>query len=184
MPRLSFAVVLAFTAATPCLAETVSVRNTHLCCGGCASGAKSALSDVEGVSGASADVNAKVISFEAKDMEAAKRGLRALADGGFYGNAAYGKKAIDYPSPNVKKGQKANTFVLGGLHLCCGACVSASQKALTSVKNVTVIDIDRNEQTIKVSGDGVLVQDAIDALNKAGFYGKPVSEKKSEPKED
>lgn len=181
MPRLSILAVLTLVAA-PCLAETVSVRNTHLCCASCSAGAKAALSDVEGVSGVNCDLNAKVIAFEAKDAKAAKKGVEALADGGFFGAAVYGKEKLPYPSPKIKKGQKSNSFLLTGLHLCCGACVTASQKALTSVKGVTVIDIDRNEETIQVNGDGVLVQDAIDALNKAGFYSKLASPKKSAKK--
>lgn len=183
MIKNSFLLVAVLATVSSALrAETVTVRDTHLCCGGCATGAEGALADVKGVTDAAADVNAKVVSFEADDMEAAERGLRALADAGFYGTAAYGKKKIAYPTPKIPKGAKSNAFVLGGLHLCCGACVTATQKALADVKGVAVIDIDRNEETIKISGDGVLIQDAIKALHRAGFYGSPVTKKKPAPK--
>ncbi|MDA1051821.1 MAG: heavy metal-associated domain-containing protein [Planctomycetota bacterium] len=168
---LLVATLFAF-AASPAHSATVAVRGTHLCCGGCQAGAEEALSEVEGISDVSADVNTKVISYKAASDKAAAAGIEALAAAGFYGTATHGAKKLAYPDSGAKKGMKANSLLLTGLHLCCTACVTSSQKALVDVKGVSLIDIDRNEQTIKLTGDSIDVPEAIAALNKAGFFCK------------
>jgi copper chaperone CopZ len=128
------------------------------------------LSEVEGISEISCDVNTKVISYKAANEKAATDGIEALAAAGFFGTATHGEKKLAYPDSGAKKGMKANSLLLTGLHLCCTACVTASQKALEEVKGVSLIDIDRNEETIKLTGDAIDVPEAIAALNKAGFF--------------
>ena len=152
--------------------DKVTVKGVHLCCGSCLSAANDALEDIEGVSGGSSDLNSKIVSFTATDAAAAKRGLEALAKEGFFGTAFLNGKEIDYPESGVKRGATSNTFTLEGIHLCCTSCVTASQKALQDVRGVKVIDIDRNERTIKLTGDNISVYEAVSALNKAGFYVK------------
>ncbi len=150
----------------------VSVKGVHLCCGGCQEIADAALSDVEGVSDISCDLNTKVISFKAENDKAAEAGIKALAEAGFFGTATHDAKKLKYPESGAKEGTTSNSIVLTGVHLCCTACVTASQDALKDVKGVTLIDIDRNERTIKLTGDTIGVPEAIAALNKAGFYGR------------
>lgn len=162
----SFALV---AAAVP-QSGTVSVKGVHLCCGGCQSIADAALSEVQGISGISCDLNTKVISFKPDSDKTAEAGIKALAKAGFYGTATHDKKALTFPDSGAKKGAKSNSVVMTGVHLCCTACVTASQKALENVKGVTLIDIDRNEKTIKLTGDAIVIPDAVAALNKAGFY--------------
>ena len=60
---------------------TVTIRNAHLCCGGCVDGAKSALDGVDGVSDVKADVNSKSIIFTAKSEKAATAAPAAPAAG-------------------------------------------------------------------------------------------------------
>ena len=126
--------------------------------------------DTDGITDISADLNTKVVSFKAKDQKSAEAGIKALAKAGFFGAATYKGKSLKYPDSGAKDGAKANTVSLKGIHLCCTACVTASQKALQSVKGVTLIDIDRNEETIKLTGDAISVKAAVTALNKSGFY--------------
>ena len=149
---------------------SVSVKGVHLCCGGCQSIAEDALSDLDGVTSTSADLNTKVISFKAADKKAAEAGIKALAEAGFFGTATFNKEPLEFPTSGAKKGAKANTITLTNVHLCCTACVTASQQSLQTVRGVNVIDIDRNEETIKLTGDGISILEAIGALNKAGFY--------------
>jgi copper chaperone CopZ len=167
---LLFIVSSVLLASSATYAGTVSVKGPHLCCGGCQTIADAALSEVDGVSNISCDLNTKVISYKAESDKAAEAGIKALAGAGFFGTATHDKKPLKYPVSGAKKGMKANTILLSGVHLCCTACVTASQKALEGVKGVTLIDIDRNEKTIKLTGDAIGVPDAIAALNKAGFY--------------
>jgi len=125
---------------------------------------------VDGVSKISCDLNTKVISYQADSDKSAAAGIKALAEAGFYGTASHDKKRLKYPVSGAKKGTKSNSIMLSGVHLCCTACVTASQKALEEVKGVTLIDIDRNEKTIKLTGDAIGIPEAIAALNKAGFF--------------
>lgn len=160
-------VVLATSSPAP---EVVSVKGVHLCCGGCQSRAESAFDGIKGISDVSADLNTKVISFKVTDPQVADEGIKALAKAGFFGTATYKGKSLKYPDSGAQKGAKANTLSLKGVHLCCTACVTASQKALQNVKGVTLIDIDRNDEVIKLTGDAIPVEDAVAALNKAGFF--------------
>ena len=86
-------------------AATVTVRSVHLCCGACVEGAKAALDGIEGVSEVKADVNSKSVVFNAKSEKAAQKGIEALADHGFFGKAAFGKKDLVFPDVGAKKGE-------------------------------------------------------------------------------
>ena len=51
--------------------------------------------------------------------------------------------------------------------------------------NIKSIDIDRKEGTLTLSGKDIVVADALNSLNKGGFYGsltKPVAAKPVEKK--
>jgi len=153
-------------------AGTVTVKGVHMCCGGCQAIAEEALSDLAGVDKVVCDLNTKGIEFTATDEKAVKAGIVALAEAGFHGKADHDKKPLTFPESGAKKGKKANSVLLSGVHLCCTACVTASHKALIEVKGVTVIDIDRNAKTIKLTGDAMDTLEVVDALNRAGFYGQ------------
>jgi len=153
-------------------AGTVSVRGVHLCCGGCVTGAKDALDGIDGVSDVKADVNSKSVVFAAKNAKAAQKGIEALADHGFFGKAAFGKKDLAFPDLGVKKGEKRDTITFTGVHLCCAACKKAAHEALTKLDGLNSMEIDASEGKIKISGGGLVVQDSVDLLQKAGFYGK------------
>lgn len=162
--------VCALIAAAAPRTSIVQVKGVHLCCGGCLGIADDALSEVDGVSAASSDLNTKVITFTVADQKSAEAGIQALAKAGFFGTATLDKMPLKYPESGAKQGEKSNSFVLQGIHLCCTSCVTASQKALEDLDGVTLIDIDRNEKTIKLTGSSIGVPEAVAALNKAGFY--------------
>ncbi len=164
------------------LAGTVAVKGVHMCCGGCQAIAEDALTDLEGVGNIVCDLNTKAIEFDAADAKAAATGISALAEAGFHGKAVHDKKPLAFPSSGAKKGAKSNAVLLTGVHLCCTACVTASHKALIEVKGVTVIDIDRNAKSIKLTGDAMDTLEVVEALNRAGFYGQ-LGKKPSPPAE-
>jgi len=151
---------------------TVTIRNAHLCCGGCVDGAKSALDGLEGISEVKADVNSKSIVFAAKSEQAAMKGIESLADHGFFGKAAFGKKDLNFPEVGAKKGEKRDSLTFTGVHLCCGACRKAVHEAFTKLDGMTSMEIDAAAQTVKLNGAGLVVADAVALLQKAGFYGK------------
>lgn len=153
-------------------AGTVTVRSVHLCCGACVTGAEDALEGIAGVSEAKADVNSKSVTFKAKDEKAAQKGIDALAEHGFFGKAAFGKKDLAFPDLGVKKGEKRDTIAFSGIHLCCGSCRKAVHEAFTKLDGLTSMEIDPAEGSVKLNGGGLVVQDAVELLQKAGFYGK------------
>lgn len=158
-------------AMTTANAGDVTVKNVHVCCGACVKGAKKALGDVDGVSGANADRDSKTISFTATDEKSAQAGIKALAKAGFHGKAAHGDKVLAFPKSGAKKDAKSDSITLNGVHLCCMGCVRAAKKAVNDVKGVDVIDVDRKEKTVTLKGSGIKVAEAVAALNKAGFHG-------------
>lgn len=71
----------------------------------------------------------------------------------------------------------ANTKVtVSNVHLCCGACITGVKKALADLEGVSHVS-DRKAKTVAITADNdEAAQKAINALSKAGFYGKTNSE--------
>ena len=168
---LPLALLLIALTANVSQAGKVTVKGVHLCCGACVTGAQKSLGGVKGVADVVADRNSKIVVFSATDDKAAQNGINALAKAGFHGAATHGKKKLSFPASGAKKGDKADTITLTGVHLCCGACVTGAQKALQNVKGVTAIDVDRKEKLVRLSGKEIDVVSAVAALNKGGFHG-------------
>jgi copper chaperone CopZ len=62
-------------------------------------------------------------------------------------------------------------------HLCCGACVTAVNKALADIDGIShATDREAGTVTITASNDEA-AQKAVNALQEAGFYGKSDNEK-------
>ena len=59
-----------------------------------------------------------------------------------------------------------------GVHLCCPSCVKGVEKAVGSVKDVTV-NVDKDAGSVSLTGpDTATVQKATDAIVAAGYFGK------------
>lgn len=167
-------IVVALTAATS--QAQVEVSGVHLCCGGCAKAVGQALAEVDGVSNASCDRDAKTVNFNASGEEAIKAGLTALAKAGFHGKAIMGNRELKYPAEEVEKDAASDEITFYGVHLCCGGCAKAVGEAL---KGLGEPACDREAKTVTLKGDGISVAKAVAALNKAGFHGslkKPEAE--------
>lgn len=151
-------------------AAEVVVSGVHLCCGACVRDVGKALKDVEGIQGSACDRAAKTVTFQADNLEAAAAAIKALADGGFHGTAKMGDEEIAFPASGAKDGDKADSIVLAGVHLCCGSCATGVQKALKVVDGATV-EVDRGAKTVTVTGSGLDVVAVVAALNAGGFHG-------------
>lgn len=149
----------------------VTVKGVHLCCGSCVDAVEDALNGVDGVSGIACDQNTRVATFKAANDEAAKNGIKALADAGFFGTAKNGNKDLSFPDAGAKKDVRSAKVKFAGVHLCCRSCVKDAHTALKDVKGVSSIDVDREEGTVTLSGTDIVQTEALAALNKGGFYG-------------
>lgn len=158
------------------MAADVTVKGVHLCCGRCVSDVGDALDGVKGVSAVSADRNSKVVTFKATDAKAAKAGVQALADYGFGGTATHDDKPVAFPDPGIKKNAVGNEVTFEGVHLCCGGCVVGAKKAVQGVDGVAKIAIDREEKTVKLSGEKISFEKAYAALKKGGYFGSVTQE--------
>lgn len=64
------------------------------------------------------------------------------------------------------------TVTLKNVHLCCGACVEAAEKALNGLEGVT-LKADEDSETVTVSSsDKAKVQKALNALADGGYFGE------------
>jgi|SRR5579871_3111682 len=159
-------------------ASDLAVKGVHLCCGQCVSLAKEALTGIDGVSDVNVDRSAKSITLKAADEKAAKAAIEKLADAGFHGAATLDTKEIAFPESGAKKGDKAKTVVISGVHLCCPACVEGVKTALKDREDIKDQQFDRTARTVTLTGSDVDIVAAIAALNKAGFHGIIKTDKK------
>jgi copper chaperone CopZ len=88
---------------------------------------------------------------------------------GYFGKSS--DKEIKMNSDTGAKGEKVQTLKLEGVHLCCGKCVSAVDKAVKTVPGVKEQTAKKNAESFEVTGD-FKDKDVLDALQKAGFTGK------------
>jgi copper chaperone CopZ len=65
-----------------------------------------------------------------------------------------------------------NDVTLSGVHLCCSGCEKSIEKAIADLEDVKV-DISRSSKSINFTSEkSSAIQAAIDAVAKAGYYGK------------
>jgi mercuric ion binding protein len=151
-------------------ASDVEVKGPHICCGNCVSAVKTILGKVDGVSEVKADAKTKIVNFTAKDDKAAAAGVKALVDGGFFGTATADGKELKIEAPATKKGDKADSVTVKGVHACCGQCVTAI-KGLFKDAKVTV-DGKGAQRTVIVEGTNLDKGGVLDALRGKGFNGE------------
>jgi copper chaperone CopZ len=146
----------------------VELKGTHLCCGQCVTAAAGILKKVDGVTG-KCDQKAGTITITAKDADAAKKALEALAAGGFHGDTGNKDLAIKDDS-GVEKG-KVKTLTLTGVHDCCRGCNDKIKAALKKVDGVEKDTAKAKAESFDVTGDFDAAA-VVKALNDAGFHVK------------
>jgi copper chaperone CopZ len=161
-----FVAVLALAGAAR--AETkVELKGTHLCCGQCVKAVGDILKKVDGVTG-KCDQKAGTVTITAKDDEAAKKALAALADGGFHGDTG-NKDLAQKEDSGVEKG-KVKSLTLT-THNCCGMCCKGIKEAVKKVEGVKADTAKPKEPTFEVTGDFDAAE-LVKALNAAGYHVK------------
>ena len=162
----SVLVTLALTVAVR--AETTAkISNVHLCCQSCVKGVEKAVADVKGVT-ATVDKDAGTVTLAGDDQASVQKAADALVAAGYYGKADSG---IKLASDSGATGKKVKTLKVEGVHLCCGKCVSAVDKAVKSVSGVEGDDAKKGADSFNVTGD-FNDRDVMNALEKAGLHGK------------
>ncbi len=166
---LSAGVAVVALSAGQALASEVVVKGPHICCGQCVKVVGKILEKVDGVSEVKADTKTKMVTFTAKDAGAAKAGVKALFDGGFYGKATEDGKELKVGAGGVKKGDQVKSVTVKNVHACCGLC-HKEIKGLFADSTVT-FEGTGPQRTVVIEGGSLEASAVLQALRKAGFNG-------------
>lgn len=121
--------------AEPALPEgetTVVLSGVHLCCGGCKTAAKDALTKVADVVPTVGD---KDITVKAPTGAKVKEALAELAKAGFYGKSDH--QVLIIPEYAASDDAEVESVTLSDVHLCCRSCVDAVDKAIKTIDGAT-----------------------------------------------
>ena len=169
MKNLLAPLVIASMMALSVKAETsTKISRVHLCCSSCVKGVEKAVADVADVTVA-VDKDAGTVTLTGPDKASVQKAANALVAAGYFGKSS--DAAIKLANDTGAKGKKVQTLKLEGVHLCCGKCVSAVDKAVKSVPGVKDQTAKKNAESFEVTGD-FNDQEVLDALQKAGLTGK------------
>jgi len=127
-----------------------------------------AVAPVKGVT-ASVDKDAETVTLTGSDKAEVQKAADALVAAGYFGKSS--NDEIKLAANSGAKGTKVQTLKLEGVHLCCGKCVSAVDKAVKSVAGVKEHTAKKNAESFEVTGD-FNDKEVISALQKAGLTGK------------
>jgi copper chaperone CopZ len=147
---------------------TAKITEVHLCCPSCVKGVEKAVADVKDVTVA-VDKDTETVTLTGPDKAAVQKGANALMAAGYFGKSS--DTDIKMASHTGAKDKKVETLKLEGVHLCCGKCVTAVDKAVKSVAGVKAHTATKNAESFEVTGDFNDKQ-VFQALQKAGLTGK------------
>lgn len=162
--RIITLLVAALAFAGTASADTVKLTGVHLCCKGCVKGIETAVKK----SGVKAEVDRKAKSVILDGSPGAvKKALAAIGKAGYTGKTD-GKQKV--PAATAAKG-KVSSAKIEGVHLCCGACVKAVNKALGNVPGIQTNTAEKRVKVFEVSGS-FEPQAVLDALAAAGLSAR------------
>lgn len=165
---LSLFTAFGIVAAAQAADVSAKISDVHLCCQSCVNGVNKAVADIKGLT-VTVDQDTETVTLTAPDTTAVQKGADALVAAGYFGKS--GDANIKLAADTGATGKKVQTLKLEGVHLCCGKCVSAVDKAVKSVPGVKEHTAKKNAETFEVTGD-FIDKDVLDALQKAGLTGK------------
>lgn len=151
---------------------TVNISDLHLCCPSCVKGAKKAIATVPGVT-ATVDADSDVASITGPDTATVQKAVDALTSAGYFGTSS--DASIKVSTDTGATGAKVTTLTVSGVHLCCGKCVKAVNKALGTVPGVTGNTAAKGAKSFTVTGN-FTDSDVFAALQKEGLTGKEVTQ--------
>jgi len=164
----SIMIVCALTLSARAADVTAKITGVHLCCKGCVTGVEKAVATVKGAT-ASADQDSETVTLTGPDAATVQKAADSLVAAGYFGKSS--DASVKLTANSGAKGKKVQTLKLEGVHLCCGKCVSAVDKAVKSVSGVKEHTAKKNAESFEVTGD-FNDKEVVDALHLAGLTGK------------
>jgi copper chaperone CopZ len=155
--RLFAVAAVASLTAVASAESSLTLTGVHNCCKSCAKGIDGAVTGA----GATAAIDGTTVTITAPDEAGAKKAAEALVAAGYYGVGATAPAIAD---------AKVKSATVSSVHLCCGKCVTAVEKAVLTVPGVTSHTATKGATSFTVDGD-FSTKELAAALNKAGFSG-------------
>ena len=97
-----------------------------------------------------------------------QQAVDALVAAGYYGKSS--DASVKLAANAGATDAKVSSLKLEGVHLCCAKCVTAVQKAVSSVAGVKGNTAEKNAKVFEVTGD-FSAKAVLDALHNAGLTG-------------
>ena len=163
-----FAALFSFSLATLAADCTAKISDVHLCCKGCVNGVEKAVGKVSDVK-ADIDQDAGTVTLSGPNAEAVQKAADEMIAAGYFGKAA--DNAVKMSADTGAKGEHVTKVTVEGVHLCCGKCVKAVDKAVSSTMGAKGHNATKGAKTFEVTGD-FSDKDLAAALQKEGLTGK------------
>ena len=144
------------------------ISDVHLCCQGCVKGVQKAVATVEGVK-AEVDQDGGTVTLMAADAATLQKAADALVAAGYFGIC--NESGVKLSALTGAKGEKVQSLKIEGVHLCCGKCVKAVDRAVKSVAGAKEHTAVKGAKSFDVIGD-FNDQELFTALQKEGLTGK------------
>jgi len=164
----SIAAAFALVLYAPAADVTAKLTEVHLCCKGCVNGVDKAVGEVEGAK-AAIDQDAGTVTLSAADAATLQKAADALVKAGYFGKTTDNTVSLD--ASTGAKGEKVQSLRVEGVHLCCGKCVKAVDRAVKSVAGAKEHTATKGAKVFDVTGD-FNDKELFAALQKEGLAGK------------
>lgn len=148
--------------------SSVTFKQVHLCCDECVRGAQRSIKGIEGVS-MTADKDAETVTLTGPSDAVLQKAANAMAAGGYFGVSD--KSSIKPIAHNGTHGKNLQSMIVTGVHLCCGGCVKAVDRAVKETPGATGHTAKKNATTFTVTGN-FNDQKFFDALQQEGLSGR------------
>jgi copper chaperone CopZ len=165
---IAVAIVCAGLVSVSAAEAHAKISDVHLCCKGCVDGVQKAVAKVDGVK-AEVDQDDGTVTLTASDAATLQKAADALVAAGYFGTC--NEAGVKLNAVSGAKGEKVQSLKIEGVHLCCGKCVKAVDRAVKSVAGAKEHTAVKGAKTFEVTGE-FNDQELITALQKEGLTGK------------
>ena len=162
------AIAFAFIASSVAAESQAKITDVHLCCKSCVTGVEKAVGEVAGAK-AEVDQDAGTVTLSGPDGATVQKAAAALVNAGYYGKSK--DSGVKLEASTGAKNQKVQSLKIEGVHLCCGKCVKAVDRAVKSVDGAKEHTATKGAKAFEVTGD-FNDQEMLTALQKEGLTGK------------
>src|SRR5438105_915331 len=109
---------------------TAKINKVHICCKSCVTGIEKAVDTVPEAK-AETDQDAGTVTLTGPDTATVQKAAAALVKAGYFGKTTDEGCKIEHHTGAT--GKKVQSVQVEGVHLCCGKCVKAVDRAIKNV---------------------------------------------------